>query len=319
MAHALDFSNNRANMAYIGDTPWHGLGELMLPDQSVDQWRVAAGLDWEAIKRKVQFLDEHLMLRTGDSNILYRSDTKAELGIVSDDYHVLQPKQVMEFYRDLTAEHGFTLETAGSLHGGKRIWALARTGSDFYVGPNDRVNGYLLLATSFDKSLATRAMFTTVRVVCQNTLSMAYGGKDFISVPHSTIFNERQVKLDLGIYAQSTEQTRLDFQKLANKNISRQDAIDFLLELMAPEVKKEGVSTRKMNQVNEVAQLFAGRGMGSSLEGASGTLWGVLNAVTEYVDHHAGRTANTRMNSAWFGEGAKLKGEAFKKALAFAA
>lgn len=317
--HALDFSNNRANMAYIGNTPWHGLGELMLPDQSVDQWRVAAGLDWEAIKRKVQFLDEAGMLRTGDSNILYRSDTKAELGIVSDDYHVLQPKQVMEFYRDLTAEHGFTLETAGSLHGGKRIWALARTGADFYVGPNDRVNGYLLLATSFDKSLATRAMFTTVRVVCQNTLAVAYGGKEFISVPHSTIFNERQVKLDLGIYSQSTEQTRLDFQKLANSKISRQDAVDFLLELMAPEAKAEGVSTRKMNQVLEVSNLFAGRGMGATLDGASGTLWGVLNAVTEYVDHHAGRTANTRMNSAWFGDGAKLKGEAFKKALALAA
>lgn len=319
MAHALDLSNNRENMAYIGETPWHGLGQSMEAGKTVDQWRVAAGLDWEAIKRKVQFTDDSGMLRMGDSNILFRSDSKAELGIVSDDYQVMQPKQVMEFYRDLTEEHGFTLETAGSLHGGKRIWALARTGADFFVAPRDRVNGYVLLATSFDKSLATRVMFTSVRVVCQNTLSMAYAGKDFISVPHSTIFNERKVKLDLGLYGQNIQQASMDFQKLANTNVSRQDAIDFLMELMAPEAKAEGVSTRKMNQINEVAHLFTGKGMGSLLEGTAGTLWGALNAVTEYVDHHAGRGQMTRLNSAWFGQGAELKNRAFKKALAMAA
>lgn len=319
MAHALDFSNDRANMAYIGDTPWHGLGSVMEEGKSIDQWRVAAGLEWDAIKRKVQFTDNNGVLRTGDSNILFRSDTQAELGIVSDDYQVMQPAQVMEFYRDLTEEHGFTLETAGSLHGGKRIWALARTGSDFFVGPNDRVNGYLLLATSFDKSLATRVMFTNVRVVCQNTLGMAYGGKDFISVPHSTIFNERQVKIDLGIYADASEATRLNFQKLANTNISKEDAVSFIMELMAPEVKADGVSTRKLNQVNEIAQLFNGNGMGSTLEGSAGTLWGALNAITEYVDHHAGRGQMTRLNSAWFGQGAELKSKAFAKALSLAA
>lgn len=316
--HELDFSLGRAGMAYIGQTPWHGLGSVMTEGQSLDQWRVAAGLDWEAKRQKITFMDEGQQY-FGDSNILYRSDTKAELGVVSDDYRILQPKAVMDFYADLVADHGFTMETAGSLHGGKRIWALARTGKDFTIAGRDLVKGYVLLATSFDKSLATRIQFTSVRVVCQNTLSMSYAGaagKDFVSVPHSAIFNENKVKLDLGIYQDNLKGFEWNVQKLANTPVNRETAIKFLTELLAT---KDEVSTRKMNQIQDVYSLYAGRGKGSQMEGSAGTLWGLLNAVTEHVDHHAGRTANTRMNSAWFGAGAALKTEAFNRAIEIAA
>jgi len=318
MAHELDFSLGRAGMAYIGDTPWHGLGSVMQEGQSLDQWRVAAGLDWEAKKQKIAFW-ENGTFHEGDSNIIYRSDNLKELGVVSDDYRILQPKAVMDFYADLVEDHGFTMETAGSLHGGKRIWALARTGQDFAVAGRDTVKGYVLLATSFDKSLATRIQFTSVRVVCQNTLSMSYAGaagKDFVSVPHSAIFDDRKVKLDLGIYQDNLKGFEWNVQKLANTPVSRDTAIKFLTELLAT---KDEVSTRKMNQIQDVYSLYAGRGMGSQLEGSAGTLWGLLNAVTEHVDHHAGRTANTRMNSAWFGTGAALKTEAFNRAIEMAA
>lgn len=321
MAHALAFIGDMASIAYKGEKPWHGLGQEMQDGMTLDQWRVAAGLDWEAKKQKVEFWTPEGYVK-GDSNILYRSDNQKELGIVSDDYKVLQPKQVLDFYADLVADHGFEMETAGALHDGKRIWALARTGKDFRVAGNDLVQGYCLLATSFDKSLATRVQFTSVRVVCQNTLAMSYNaakGTDYISVPHSAIFDDRRVKIDMGIYAESADTFEYNVNKLAMSKVSREDAVAFIMELMAPEAAKEGISTRKLNQVNEVVNLFAGRGKGSDLRSADGTLWGVVNAVTEYVDHYQGRTANTRMNSAWFGAGAELKSKAFKSALALAA
>lgn len=319
MAHALAFIGEQASMAYRGATPWHGLGQVMQDGMSLDQWRVAAGLDWEAKKQKVGFWEDGTF-RQGDSNILYRSDNLKELGIVSDDYKVLQPKAVLEFYRDLVADHGFELETAGALHDGKRIWALARTGKDFRVAGTDLVEGYCLLATSFDKSLATRVQFTSVRVVCQNTLNMAYSeGKNFVSVPHSAIFDDRKVKLDLGIYQDSVVKFEDKVNLLANTPVDKETAVRFIMELMAPEVDKDGISTRKLNQVNDVVSLFTGRGMGSDLRSAKGTMWGLVNAVTEYVDHHAGRSQGTRLNSAWFGQGAELKTSAFDKALALAA
>jgi phage/plasmid-like protein (TIGR03299 family) len=86
---------------------------------------------------------------------------------------VVQPREVLEFYRDLTEVAGYELETAGVLKAGRKFWALARTGKSAALKGNDVVNGYLLLATSCDGTLATVAMPTTVRVVCNNTLTIA--------------------------------------------------------------------------------------------------------------------------------------------------
>lgn len=109
--------------------------------------------------------------------VLMRSDTEEALSVVSGDYHMVQPKEVLEFYRDLVATCGYSLETAGALNGGKKVWALARTGMAEGIGDKgqdqDQLAAYLLLATSCDKTLATTVAFTSIRVVCQNTLSFA--------------------------------------------------------------------------------------------------------------------------------------------------
>lgn len=93
--------------------------------------------------------------------MLYRSDTKAPLSVVSNRYQIVQPREVLEFYRDLTEVSGYELETAGVLKGGRKFWALARTGQTTKLKGNDQVNGYLLLATSCDGTLATTATPTT--------------------------------------------------------------------------------------------------------------------------------------------------------------
>jgi len=170
MAAIIDSSNDRENMAYIGKVPWHGLGNAMQDGMDVDQWRVEAGLDWAVNRSSVKYAgDDGVTYEIPDQHVLYRDDTKANFGVVSDRYKIVQPAEVIEFYRDLTETYGFEMETAGSLDGGKRIWALARTGKSMRVKGQDQVDGYLLLATSYDRSIATRAAFTSVRVVCNNT------------------------------------------------------------------------------------------------------------------------------------------------------
>lgn len=111
-----------------------------------------------------------------EQKVLYRSDTKAPLSVVSNRYQVVQPREVLEFYRDLTEVSGYELETAGILKGGRKFWALAWTGQTTVLKGNDQVNGYLLLATSCDGTLATTATPTTVRVVCNNTLTISLNG-----------------------------------------------------------------------------------------------------------------------------------------------
>lgn len=310
MAHLIDFSNNRSNIAFVGEVPWHGLGQKVTEGAPIEIWAKEAGLDWTAEQARVQFEHQGLMHK-GDSKILFRSDTHAQLGIVSDRYKIVQPAEVLEFYRDLVALEGWNIEVAGSLAGGKRIWALAKTGAEFRVrGSVDAVENYLLLATSFDGSMATVGKFTNVRVVCQNTLSasLSGGGAATVSVPHSAEFRPTEMKRRLGIFEESMLVFQEQADALAGEKVSDKTATRFLLDMLAGEgVDPRDLSTRTANTVKGVFDLYKGRGKGSTLPTAQDTLWGLLNAVTEHVDHYQGRSNDTRIRSAWFGQGENLK------------
>lgn len=320
MAHELDMSNGRVNMAYVGQTPWHSLGNKLTDGVSIDQWRIEAGLNWSARRAGVQFEADGIV-READSEVLFRSDNFGQLGIVSPDYKIVQPGEVLEFFRDLVDSGDMKLETAGSLDNGKKVWALAKTNQDFRVMGQDQVEGYLLLATSFDGTLATRAQFTSVRVVCNNTLQLSVRGKssNAVAIPHSAMFNHSQVKLDLGLLDDSFKQFEEQANLLAQRKMSDKEAIRFIMNVLTGEDDAEKLSTRSANVVKHVYGLYTGNGMGSSLRAAESSAWGALNAVTQYVDHEQGRNVNNRFRSAQFGVGATTKADAFQKALALAA
>lgn len=186
MAHHVE------QMAYVGHEPWHGLGNKLSANQPIEVWQKQAGMDWHIKSSPVQFLDavddtQSRLITFPQSRVLYRSDTQAPLSVVSQRYQVVQPRDILEFYRDLTEVSGFQLETAGVLKGGKKVWALARTGHSATIQGNDVTNAYVLLATACDGTLSTTAQFTAVRVVCNNTLAVSIDdSKGAVKVPHST-------------------------------------------------------------------------------------------------------------------------------------
>lgn len=330
MAHEIDFTTGRAGMAYVGETPWHGLGEQLEDGATIDQWRVAAGLDW-TIQQQAVFHgiidangDKKAKVIDGKS-ALVRSDTQECLSIMGDKYKVVQPGDVLEFYRSLVeTSDQFTLETAGSLFGGRKIWALARSNVELRLMGTDVIKPYLLLATSCDGSMATTAQFTSVRVVCNNTLSLSVGSKDkhnAIKVPHSTEFKPETVKDQLGLVNDEFAIFADNADQLAQAAISDVNAMDYFVSLYAPKVADNTaeISTRNKNQLNEIMALYK-NGPGSQLRSASGTAWGLVNAVTRYEDHHSNsRSNNNRFNSGQFGAGATRKAEAFDAALVLAA
>lgn len=328
MAHLIDMSNGRANMAYVGDKPWHGLGSELTVGADIDQWRVEAGLNWAVQRTPVMYRPNGAVVYVkGESEVLYRDDTMGQLGIVSERYKIVQPAEVLEFFRDVVGVGGMTLETAGSLDSGKKVWALAKTGETFSIKGQDKVEGYLLLSTSFDGSMATRAQFTSVRVVCNNTLSIATANtKGAIVIPHSAQFDARGVKIDLGILDGAFNTFEDQANALADRKLSNKEAMALLTQIMVagfdPEAAKAEetvLSTKRTNQIMTVFDLYQRAGMGSNLKSADGTAWGLVNAVTEYVDHQASRNTNNRFRSAQFGAGATMKTDAFTKALALVA
>lgn len=339
MAHELTIrADGRAEFAYTGAAAWHGLGQELPAGAPLETWRTAAGMDW-TIRRSVArfFADEDTradcfeLCEVPGETVLFRSDTRAPLGIVSPDYEIVQPAQVLEFFRDLVAQHGMTLESAGTLFGGRRFFALAKLGEQTIVGA-DRVGGYLLLCTSADGTMATEARQTTVRVVCNNTLRLARsetgGAVAPVKLNHRQAFCDKRIKDQLGLSRDNFARGIAHAQELARIKVSNLAAADFVRRLLRPTEARNPAAEaaaviaaasagaaatpakpqRAPRGEAAILELFASSAMGGTLAGAQGTAWGLVNAVTEYVDHHAtARSADHRRSSAWFGDGDALK------------
>lgn len=323
MAHELSIAaDGRAEMAYVGSaTPWHGLGQTIDPNATPEEWQRAAGIEWEAKRTPVVFnniKDEYQ--QWDDKHVLYRSDTGMPLSVVSDDYQIVQPAQVMGFFGTLAEQGGFQIETVGAIREGRRIWALARVGENAKI-MDDEVAPYLLLATSYDASMATVAKFTTVRVVCNNTLQASLknnAGKKQVSIPHSALFKPEQVRTGLGIALNSWEEFKLKAGAMATMKITDKVMDDYLQELLEPFIpygttyNPEKVRASKGYQ--RVTQLFHGGQLGTGQEAINGSVWGLVQAVGQYVDHEKGRLQDNRLDAAWFGPGAKIKDAAWELA-----
>lgn len=318
MAHEVQ------TMAYVDETPWHGLGNRLTPKQPLEVWQAEAGMDFRIEEADVLYSvsgGNGIHLKSNpDSKVLFRSDTFSPLSVVSKRYCVVQPHDVLEFYRDLVSVGGFELETAGVLKGGKKLWALARTGQETMLRGGDQVKAYLLLATSCDGTLCTTAQFTSIRVVCNNSLQMAVGdASGAIRVPHSTQFDPQQVKQELGLGLSNWDKFIGDIKVLADRKVNKFEAMNYLVNVL-------GDRTVPLNEqpnskaIQNVYGLFSGQGKGSEMDSANGTAFGLLNGVTEFVDHYRrARSQDNRLDSAWFGPGAAIKEMAFHEAMKLAA
>jgi phage/plasmid-like protein (TIGR03299 family) len=317
--------------APVSAAPWQDLGQSLPVRQSIEAWTKAAGMDWRICETPVRFVSDQggpeAIHRFNDHKVLYRSDNHKPLSVVGSRYQVVQPRQVMEFYRDLTEAAGHELETAGVLKGGRKFWALARIGKTTVLKGGDSVEAYLLLATSCDGTLATTATPTSIRVVCQNTLTVALNtAVGAIRVPHSTSFDAQTVKRQLGVAVSQWDSFMYRMKTLAERKVRNHEAMNYFLKVLCETEDDRVVSASSSPSsssplVNEralkkVQSLYDGQGRGSELAAAKGTAWGVLSAVTEFVDHERrARNAEYRLDSAWFGQGANLKQRALSQAL----
>nr|WP_314099446.1 DUF932 domain-containing protein [Acinetobacter lwoffii] len=340
MAHQVE------QMAYVGETPWHGLGNQLTQNQPIEVWAKQAGMDWRIESSNVSYMAQNergqsIIMPYEEQRVLYRSDTHAPLSVVSQRYQEVQPKEILEFYRDLTEQSGFELETAGVLKGGKKFWALARTGQSTALKGKDVSNGYILLATACDGTLATTAQFTNIRVVCNNTLAIALRGQSsnagVVKVPHSTKFDADKVKQQLGISVRAWDEHMYEMKQLTQRKVTQGEAaayfdavfnntslsiadqeeniIQFYRNMATPNPAKEK-SEPNGRAMNKVLDMFNSQGRGAELSSAKDTAYGLLCSITEFADHERrAMSTDHRLDSAWFGAGAALKQRGLEQAL----
>jgi len=324
MAHQIDFTTGHAAIAYATgtDVPWHGLRQTVDPNAGVEVWQKAAQLEWRALKAEVQF-DSTVTNRResfADKHVLYRSDCGAPLSVVSSDYQVVQPADILNFFGELAEAKQFSIETVGALMNGRRIWALGRVGKNARI-LDDEVAPYLLLATSYDGTMATVARFTTIRVVCNNTLQASLRNRDAqrqVTISHQAIFDARAVRADLGIALDAWDEFQQKAGLMASRKLTDLETDAWLQDLFQPFMPYGQSYTpeqvRKSKGYRRIVELYAGEMIGGTQDATDQTLWGLLNATTEYIDHEKGRLQDNRLNAAWFGPGARFKDHAYQLA-----
>jgi phage/plasmid-like protein (TIGR03299 family) len=310
--------------AYRADhgTPWHthetGAARAMPADKltDTDAWAEHASMTWQANRSRVRF-GEGAAQRTWDAqHVLFRSDTKEPLGICTPSYKPVQPREALECFRGLTGAGGLEISACGTLFGGREFWATARFGEGCVGSRSDLITGFVLMHTSLDGSHATTMRRVAERAVCKNTIRMAFEerGRQVFKVSHRTEFDPAAAREYLGLNLDAWNRTRAAMLRLANTPVQGDEAEDFTLRLLAKVDTPEPAAADKVREsaaFKRILSLFGGLGMGATLDSSAGTRWGLLNAVTEYADHHVrAATVANRWASAQFGAGSDLKDRA---------
>lgn len=292
MAHELTTrKDGTVEFAFTGPREgiWHGLGQNLEQGASLENWKVAAGMDFEVFESAVTFNALGETQTYPDRKALFRSDTRAPLSIVGDDFHIVQPGEVIEFFRDLVSLHGMKLSTAGTLFGGRRFWALAENGEDSEVLPGDIIRRHLLMTTAVDGSMATTGKWVATRVVCNNTMTVALGERSnsAVRVTHKRMFDPSAVKINLGIIDKAWDKMMKNLKALAAKPMSPTQMREFFQnECFDPD---KSAADQTWGATREVDRLLDLAMNGSGSEMSKGTAWGALCAATELFTHGTGK------------------------------
>lgn len=313
MAYA--FKDDASDPTY--GTPWHGLGVPVTNDISVDDMLVKAGLDWE-LKRAQTYADINGQKVFSGKEVLYRDSDGKIMTHVSPDWHEVQPRESLEFFREFVEEGSMEMNTAGSLMDGRRIWALARVKKEFSLfRGKDVIQQYLLFSNPIEYGKSIDIRFTGIRVVCNNTLSLALSNsvneEMGMRLSHRQAFDPDLVKQTLSISQSHMDSYQEAAEFLASKPFTMDNLINYYRDVFPNKSKKdEAKLSRRAQTALDILETQPGAELGE------GTWWAAYNSVTFEEDHLAGRTADTRLRSAWFGKGRERKANALNKAIEYA-
>jgi len=316
MAHELEMVNGQAQMAYVGDVPWHGLGTKVNPDLTPDQFQKVAGLDWTVEKQPLMTPNG---VKVPNKEALVRSSDNSVLDVVGTGWNPVQNSEAFEFFHDYVMAGDMEMHTAGSLKDGQMVWALAKTKESFELFNGDVTDNYFLFTNphQFGKSINIR--MTPIRVVCNNTLTLSLSQESdkMVTVNHRKAFDPDMVKEQMGIAREKMEQYKSMAEFLGNKRYTADNVIQYFNEVFgAPAKEKENnvipFTSRNAKLAYENLDVQPGANF------AQGTWWTAFNSVTNMTDHLQGREDDSRLVSAWYGRNRKVKLNALDKALEYA-
>lgn len=321
MGHEIDFSRGVAAFAYTGQTPWHGLGYYSPEPVSPRELMKLAQADFEVERRP-------LWRRKGDNKFvktetceLIRLDTEDVLTVISEDWNPVQNVEAFDFFQQWIEEGRMSMETAGVLKNGQIVFALAKMHRAFELPGGDVIENYMLFTNPHKFGQAVNVRTTAIRAVCWNTLSWALdsGSKMSFSMNHRKQFDAEAVKVAMGIANNQLAKYKEKAEFLTTKRFNEESVLEYFTQVF-PKTGREEVErdqfrekmSRNAKLVSELINTQPGAEM------SEGTWWSAFNAVTYATDHKLGRSADTRLYSAWYGTNQQRKIRALNLAVKFA-
>lgn len=311
MAHLVE------TMAYAGEVPWHGLGKSVPSDLSPEQMLKAAELDWTVSKVPA-------FAKIGNENkpvgwsALVRSSDDRILDVVSDEWNPIQNSEAFEFFHEYCLNGDMEMHTAGSLKNGQVVWALAKVKESFELFKGDQVDSYLLFTNPHRFGQCIDIRFTPIRVVCNNTLTLSLSEKSdrMVKKNHRSLFDASKVKEELGIATNKLAKYKEMASFLGSKRYTDETVKNYFRQVFPTLSKNKENDSETISRGAKSALAVLETQPGANF--AEGSWWQAFNAVTFLTDHKIGRSADTRLQSAWFGPNKNLKIKALETAIEYA-
>jgi phage/plasmid-like protein (TIGR03299 family) len=317
MSHNLEQRDGRSSMFYTGDVPWHQLGHRLDKPATAAEAIEVARLDYTVVKKPLRaIINGRKYADVPNAFATVRTDTDVVLGVVGARYEPIQNRDCFSFFDPLVDQNEAIYHTAGILGRGEKFWLLAKLPDYIRVGKKgDPIEKYILLYNSHDGTSNIRVKLTPIRVVCNNTLTIALQGSDAeVRIKHTASASDKLQEAHklLGLTNQLYTQLDYIFNRMSLRTITGRQLVDYVKTLV-PDNPDSETNTRTKNIRNQIMYLH------DEVPEASmhrGTLFGLYNAISEYTDHNTNQNnPSKQLKSIWFGGSAEqLKQRAFKLA-----
>ena len=314
-------SHEVETMMYVGERPWHGLGTKLESAPTIEEGIKAAGLDWTVSLRPL-ITNEEEPVALNEHYAIVRDNTSSVLGLVGKNYKPLQNIEAFQFFEPFVENDLATLETAGSLFNGKRVFVLAKLNSDnMVIDKDDEVEKYILLSNSHDGTSALKVGFTPIRVVCNNTLSLAeqVDRSTLIRLTHkgNVVQTLGELREAMDLMNQQFIATEEKYKYLKTLNINSSDLETYVKRVFsrrsAEDIikgyeEKEEIEEARKKLLKRVEEIFEMEPVHNG--------WTMYNSVNYYLNHERDKDLESRYNSMWFDHSKRIDRKALQLALA---
>ena len=312
MAHNINFNERTGRYSFfsVKQKAWHGLGQIVDQYPTSSEAIIHAGLDYEVVKSPIHTKGSSIIEKTNGIEVRnseievpncfanIRTDNNCVLGVVGNDYHIIQNKDAFSFFDAIVdGDDGILYETAGALGNGERIFITAKLPDYIRVGNGDDVTEkYIFLTTSHDGSGSITAAFTPVRIVCQNTLNAAFRNmQNVVRIKHTAGAKERldNAHKIMGIANTMSNQLEGVFNNWTKVKVTDREIRKLIQLALCP--NKETLDLIKKGAEDEISTLFKNTvddafayamvSESQQMDTTKGTLFGAYNAVTGYYQN----------------------------------